>query len=227
VAGPDGLDAAIAPMPWPDPLKVDLKKLRIAFYTKMAPTAVTPTKETLETVHKAVKYFSELGAQVTEDTPPDLIGGGQLSMKLTRGDGNAWQKRLVEKYHTTVPEPGRLFDQPQIPTAEFTEALEQFDAWRSKMLAWVKNYDLVISPVAWEPAAPIGRVAPVPPLVGGSFTGTYNHTGWPSAVVRAGTSPEGLPIGVMVTGQPWREDNVLAALAYIESKSGGWQRPPI
>jgi len=27
-----------------------------------------------------------------------------------------------------------------------------------------------------------------------------------------------LPLGIQVVGQPWREDNVLAALTYIESK---------
>ena len=34
-----------------------------------------------------------------------------------------------------------------------------------------------------------------------SYTMTYNLTGWPAAVVRAGTSPEGLPIGVQVVAR--------------------------
>jgi len=36
-----------------------------------------------------------------------------------------------------------------------------------------------------------------------------------------------LPIGIQVVGQPWRDDVVIAALGYIESKTGGWQKPPI
>jgi amidase len=38
----------------------------------------------------------------------------------------------------------------------------------------------------------------------------------PSAVVRAGTSDEGIPIGVQVVANPWREDVALAAAKIIE-----------
>jgi amidase len=47
-------------------------------------------------------------------------------------------------------------------------------------------------------------------LAGFSYTMSYNLTGWPSVVVRGGTSPEGLPIGVQVVARPWREDVALA-----------------
>ena len=52
-------------------------------------------------------------------------------------------------------------------------------------------------------------------------------TGWPAAVVRGGTSPEGLPIGVQVVARPWREDVALALAARLEAALGGWQRPPL
>ena len=53
------------------------------------------------------------------------------------------------------------------------------------------------------------------------------RTGWPGAVVRAGTSPEGLPIGVQILAQPWHEDVALAVAQFVESKFGGWQRPEL
>ncbi len=56
---------------------------------------------------------------------------------------------------------------------------------------------------------------------------TYNLTGWPAAVVRAGTSSEGLPIGVQVVARPWRDDVALAVAQHIEKVLGGWQPPPI
>ena len=49
--------------------------------------------------------------------------------------------------------------------------------------------------------------------------------GWPGAVVRCGSSAEGLPIGVQVLAAPWREDVVLAVAAALEAAFGGW-RPP-
>ena len=51
----------------------------------------------------------------------------------------------------------------------------------------------------------------------------YNFTGWPGAVVRCGTSPEGLPINVQVVAQPWREDVVLAVAKQLEEVFGGWK----
>ena len=46
-------------------------------------------------------------------------------------------------------------------------------------------------------------------------------------MVRAGTSPDGLPIGVQVVARPWREDVSLAVAQYLEGALGGWQRPPM
>jgi amidase len=34
-------------------------------------------------------------------------------------------------------------------------------------------------------------------------------------------------LGLQVVGQPWREDVVLAVCQYLESKTGGWQKPGV
>ncbi len=228
LSGPDDLDAIIAPMPWLDPLKVDISKLRVVFYTSMAADAPKPTKEMSDVVLSCAKFFEGLGCQVTESMPPGALEAAEISTKLREGDGNAWQKRLVQKHRTTKPGPDRRFDYPLISTSEFTELIEKRDAWRSQMLGWVKNYDIILCPPALGPAPVIGsRDAEGGRVRGAGFTSTYNLTGWPSGVVRAGTSPEKMPLGIMVTGQPWREDVVLAAMSALEAKFGGWQRPPI
>jgi amidase len=54
---------------------------------------------------------------------------------------------------------------------------------------------------------------------------TYSLTGWPAVSVRAGTSPEGLPIGVQIVARPWREDVALSVARHIESALGGWRAP--
>ncbi len=48
-----------------------------------------------------------------------------------------------------------------------------------------------------------------------SYTMTYNLTGWPGPALSSApeTSAEGLPIGVQVVAQPWREDVALALRA--------------
>jgi amidase len=44
--------------------------------------------------------------------------------------------------------------------------------------------------------------------------------------VRAGTSPEGLPIGVQLVAGPWRDDVALAAALKVQRALGAWAPPP-
>ena len=87
--------------------------------------------------------------------------------------------------------------------------------------------DIIVCPTAAFPATPHGTWK-----LGGiyreySHTSAYNLTGWPGGVVRAGTSPEGLPINVQIVARPWREDVVLAVLAHVEERFGGWVMPAV
>jgi amidase len=116
---------------------------------------------------------------------------------------------------------------PPISTPDFTALWERQDELRSKLLQWVRGYDVVLCPAAGKPAQPIQSESYSRRAPGLSYTGTYNSLGWPAAVVRCGTSPEGLPIGVQVIGQPWREDVVLAVSGQLEGETGGWQKPPL
>jgi len=55
----------------------------------------------------------------------------------------------------------------------------------------------------------------------------HNITGWPAAVVRCGTSADGLPIGVQVVARPWQDATALAVAGHLEKVFGGWQPPPV
>ena len=88
---------------------------------------------------------------------------------------------------------------------------------------WMQDFDLVVCPPNAHAALPHGETdARIPAF---SYTMTWNLTGWPGAVVRAGTSPEGLPVGAQLVAAPWREDVALAAAARVEAALGGWRAP--
>lgn len=229
IRGPDFIDAAIAPAPWLDPKSVDLKKIRVAYYLNNgSEKPLTPETETA--VKKTVAQFVALGVSVVEDCPTELIKESQdIRSAISTADGRAWVKRMLKKYGTTQVSPViALGDSPQTDVSGFTRLADQMDANRSKFLGWMQHYDLVICAADRAPAQPwpeeLKPQLPDPKNIG--FTTTYNNTGWPGAVVRAGTSPEGLPIGVQLIAQPWREDVSLAAAAFLEAASGfGYQRP--
>ena len=92
---------------------------------------------------------------------------------------------------------------------------------RSDGLAFLEDYDVILCPVNATPATLHDEPTPF------RYTYPYNLLGWPVAVVRCATSPEGLPIGVQIVAPPWREDVALAVAGLLETRFGGWQPPPL
>ena len=228
IVGVDSWDPAIVPMPLDYPKGVDLRSLRVAVHTDNG--IMTPVPEIIDTVSKAAQALKDAGVSVEEDLPAVMSRTQELMDRLIIPDGGAWIRRLLQKAGTTEPHPWaqkQLDDARAIPTAEFTGLLEEVDSFRSAMHTFMQNYDVILCPVCAFPAQPHGRTLEKQAGKADSFAGTYNITGWPAAVVRGGTSSQGLPIGVQVVSRPWREDVALAVAQYLETAPGGWQRPPI
>jgi amidase len=224
IGGPDWQDPAMVPMPLGDPQAVPLKGLRVAQYTDNGILAATP--ETVAAVHRAATTLTEAGAQVRDDRPAGLEQAAALYNTLSEGDGRAWVRRLLQQAGTTAIHPRlqqRLADATPLHVGDFTAVLEEVDRCRSAMLTFLHDYDVILCPVCAFPAPAHGKAT----LSIVSYTEIYNLTGWPGAVVRGGTSPEGLPIGVQIVARPWREDVALAVAQYLEEALGGWQRPPL
>lgn len=97
----------------------------------------------------------------------------------------------------------------------------RWDAFRSALLKFMSRFDLVISPVAPD-IAPLSKTPPVSDHQF-SYTIPYSLSGNPCVVVRAGTSPENLPIGVQIIAAGWHDDLAIRAAKAIERKLGGWR----
>jgi len=221
IAGPDHKDAAIKPAPLLASTNVNVSKLRVAYYFSNG--IADPTPETLATLKKAVDVVTAAGATAREDRHPFYKEAVELRWKLRGGEAYASVKRLADKWKSKVVSASFNFSGPMCTTAEFTAMIEQQDAYRSAMLSWFKDYDVILCPASHEPAP---RVDETPnPLAG--YTSIYNVSGWPATVVRGGASAEGLPIGVQVVAQPFREDVTFAVAKLLEKELGGWKKPVI
>lgn len=228
LAGPDDWDAAMAPVPMGDPLKVDLKSLRVAYY--LDDGISTPTAEIQAMVKQCVAYFSKLGCKVKEDKPPKMKELAEARQKFSNAAGGDNMRRLLKKHGSLQASPGlNLGDGVQLPSAEFTKWCEVMDSIKSEQLTWLEQYDLILCPVNANPPKPVPAEFTRAAGSNGGYTSQYNTTGWPAGVVRAGTSKDeaGLPLGIQVVAQPWRDDIVLAAMRHIEKQTGGWQKPGI
>jgi amidase len=193
LAGCDGRDSAVVPMPWASADAVDLTRLRVAVYTDDG--VATPTPETITAVQVAAQALRDAGAKVTDARPAGLREAGRIT-------------RSYWRMHTLT---GR----------EVQQLLHDWDRFRTDQLTFMDDFDAVLCPVDAQPA----------PLSGRAHADLFSYTlpqslsGWPGAVVRAGSSAAGLPIGVQISALAWREDIVLAAANCIEQALGRWPAP--
>jgi amidase len=225
ICGGDGRDPTVVDVPLGDPGAVDLKRLRVAFHLDNG--VVSPTPATVDTVQRTARALADAGVAVDEARPAGIEQTYELSFDLFGLDGGVGLRSRLQALGTTEIHPLlqqflELLRPRARSTTDALALLARLDLWRAGMFAIWQTYDAILCPVCAVPAMPHGTS--LANATAFSYTMAYNLTGWPGAVVRAGTSPEGLPIGVQIVAQPWREDVALALARHVETAIGGWQR---
>jgi amidase len=223
IAGPDWIDPAIVPMPLGNADAVQLKSLRVAFHTDNG--ILAPTQETVTVVKKAATILMDEGMIVEEARPRGIEESYETVRALWGADGRASLRRLLQEAGTTEHSFPWLSAAQAMGTDQLDALIVTWYRIRSTMLSFFKDYDVILCPVNAYPALPHGSMNE--DLRAFSYTMTYNLTGWPGVVVRGGTSSEGLPIGVQIVTQPWREDVALAVAGCLEEALGSWRYPPL
>ncbi len=226
LSGPDGIDPYIVPMPLLDSAAINVRDLRVCFHTDNG--VLTPTPETAEVVQNAAAALAGIGCIVEEARPPGIESSYQIAQDLWNRCDSPLVKALLEQAGTTREEATLdwLFELPPASDADIVDAVTRLDACRSQMLSIFEDFDIIVCPPNARPAMThntenAGDLRPF------SYTISYNVAGWPAAVVRGGTSPEGLPIGVQIVARPWREDVALAVAGFLESRLGGFHPPSL
>lgn len=223
ISGPDKIDPSIVPMPLGNPEDLSVKDLKVAFHTD---NGILPaSEEVAQAVRRAASLLDENDFIVEEIRPRGIEESYEIIMGLFSADGGASIRRLLEESNTrkhSIPWLG--LGQP-LEASALDALIMRWYRFRSTMLSFFSEYDLLLSPVHALPAQPHGAIRE--DLQGFSYTMTYNLTGWPAAVIRGGTSSEGLPIGIQLIAHPWREDVSLAAAKYLENVLGKFPSPPI
>jgi amidase len=228
LAGPDGRDPWVPPVALPDPSTVDVARLRVALY--IGDGVSSPTPETVAAVDGAGLALEKAGAGVEVQRFPGAEEAVEIFTGVLGGDGGAGMRRVLEAVGTTEPSPLianmlAIISSNEQPASRYADLLARWDRFRLGAMAFLDRFDVVLSPVAGVPALPHGKTFENISQFG--FVFTHNLTGWPAAVVRAGTSSEGLPIGVQIAAGPWREDRALAVARHLESTLGPFPAPTI
>ena len=227
VAGVDRQDPSVVPVPLRDPGDVRLGDLRLLTYTDNG--VIAPVPAVADVVTGTARALEPLVAGVDDHCPALLAEGKELFVRLYQADGGAAVRRLLQRCGTERPGgelERNLAGITPVDGERFSETLEQVADWRRRMLGLMEDYDAILCPAAPFPPEPFDRPQEDRYIVW-SHCMVFNLAGWPAAVVRAGGTADGLPIGVQIVGPPWREDLVLALAKVIESHSGGFQPPDL
>lgn len=236
MAGPDCGDPMAAPVPL-GPLPTDaVQKLRVGFFEEDGHTPVT--SETRGAVRKAAAALEASGHSVEPFLPDELEAVRRIWWNLF---GRAGQIALRPLYEGREEELSPILKQfigyvgsePPLSIEEFMKTLLDRDAIRIRVLRQMEKFPIVLCPVCAVPAFRHGEREwviegrPVGYLDAMSYCQWFNALGFPAAVVPAGRSPEGLPIGVQVVGCPFEEELVLAVAQQIETECGETGEPPL
>ena len=232
IRGQDGTDTRIQPVSLPPSTGVELAGLKCAV---MIDTGIaSPDAETVAVVEAAEAALEQAGLATQRDRLDGIeettaLGGGFWAV-----GAHAAVKALLDEAGTAVSDYGNSWfrqfaEQPgadAVSAAALAGQLRRFETYRRRMLQHMARYDVLISPVNAHPAPlhPAPGDSPFP-TTDASYTEAYDLTGWPAGVVRGGTSSDGIPIGVQVVANPWREDIVLAVMKHLETSFPAFPPP--
>jgi amidase len=235
LAGQDYEDPASPPQSLQTPTLDELRSHRIGFFEDDGLVPVTP--ETRAAIQSAVQVLRAAGFRVEPFRPLTL-------------------EQLRKLWHTFFVQCGAMFYEPEVrgnrerlspifreflsiaeeagplSATELLNAWAELDLLRSKTLAELRNWPVLLCPVASIPAFRPGerRWTIEGQTVG--YLDAIRHTQWfnvlaaPAAVVPVGRSPEGLPIGVQVVARP-HQDEVALGIAAIVDAAFGYRPPPL
>jgi amidase len=208
------------------PDEVNLGGKSVAWYTDDSIAPVTA--ETQQAVQSAADSLSKAGLKTRQMRPPGVEHGNSLWLRLF---SRASVVKLRSVYTGHEHRGGdfvrwRLATADDMPSASLDEYIQSWferDELREALLRWMQEIPLIVAPVGATAALPHGTLkVPAGHKVIGvfrafSYAQTFTVFDLPVAVVTAGSTKEGLPIGVQVAGRPFEEETVLAAAQIIES----------
>jgi len=234
--GPDDGDPSAAPVPLRWPSEAETKKTPLAYFEDDGRTPVSP--ETRAAVRTAAEALQRAGFEIRPFRPEGLEKARQLWWKFFGTVGGMLLRPAVQDHESELSPILKQFltwaaeDSPHTGQS-LLDLWGQRDLVRMQILAQMRDYPVLICPVASIPAFRHGERnwivegQSVQYLDAWSYTEWFNLLGMPAAVVPVSQSPEGLPIGVQIAGRRWEEELVLEVALAVEKNCGGWRKPPI
>jgi Asp-tRNA(Asn)/Glu-tRNA(Gln) amidotransferase A subunit family amidase len=227
MAGPDDIDGNTVPVPIGQPETIAVSALAVAWCDGDGSYPVRA--DLVAVVEAAARALARTGARVAARRPPGLDRAEEVYAALRDLEG------LPDHHALAGGHEGQLTDYvramlaavppPSGPAAlrELTAAADQI---RTEVYTFMRDWPIVLLPVASVPAFPPGTDRFT--VHGEELTGPQIESCCravtllkvPVTVVRCGYSREGLPVGIQVIGRPFHDAETVAVAMALERHFG-------
>lgn len=245
VAGTGYGDTLTAPTPqqpyWSD-VTTPPGALRIGFMRQLPGNTTAMDSEAIRAVEQTAKLLGDLGHQVEERHPAPLDSTEHFDLIL-----KYWPIKVVQRLSEAEAKLGRPIREGELEPAtfmllrkaremsmvDFGVTLKRIHAYTLRMLDWYRQgFDLLLTPTTGCPAPKLGLLgqpaATSDALRWGGFAPLVNLTGLPAISLPLHWTEAGLPLGLQLVGNIWREDMLIRVAAQLEA-ARPWQHrvPPV
>lgn len=219
IAGPDGCDSDVPPVPVEEAAELALRDVRVAVAPNFPnfPLAHEIRDAVLALAHK----LESLCAVVDEPALPrlDYTAEGKRAASLIA--------MMVGVYH---PQEG----DPAATLGQYMEALRKRDQTIAVWERFLDQWDVLLCPAAMTTAFPHCPKDTKLDVDGekveysliGAHTTLFNYTGQPALVIPCSRDTSGLPIGAQLVAKRWNESRLLSIARSIAQVTEGFRPPP-
>ena len=240
IAGYDPKDPQTSRLPVPDyaaTLSSGVSGLRIGLIEELMDPANVDA-EVIQAVRAAASHLGELGATVEEVSFPLATGTGPIVDAIAINDAGYfyrdWLNERPEDYGQGLRR--RFTTAGLLPGRLRVKAMRMRELLRRDWRALFQQYDVLLSPTGMGPAPVIFYDQPVETREDavGRFEGRHGTTaiaalaGTPALSVPCGFTASGLPLGLQIMADRFREDLVFrTGHAYEQSTDWHTRRPTL
>jgi amidase len=229
LSGQDPGDPSSPPLPLRTPSLDDLRAGTIGFFEDDGLVPVTP--ETRAAVHAAAEALRAARFRVEPFRPRTLEQLRKLWWTFFVQCGAMFYEQQIRGKHEQLSPVFREFlsiagSVPPLSATRLLNAWAELDLLRAKTLEEMRDYPLLLCPVASIPAFRHGERSWLIDGQSVTYLDAVRHTQWfnvlaaPAAAVPVGRSPEGLPIGVQIVARPFEDEVVLGVAAIVDDAFG-------
>lgn len=223
MAGTDDIDGNAVPVSLGHPGQVRVTSLPVAWCDGDGSYPVRA--DLIAVVEAAAHALAGMGVKVIARRPPGLENAEHIYAALRGLEGLPDQMKMAVGHETELTDYVRDWMAAPVPSSvlqDFRELTAQADRLRAQIYAFMKEWPILLLPVASVPAFPPG--ADLFAVNGDVLRGVQIESCCrvitllkaPVTVVRCGYSADGLPVGIQVVGRPFHDAETVAVATALE-----------